>query len=67
VKEIVIVGNEDEKNTLLETLTKSPKYKVKKAKSWKEAQRLIKKLNPDFVLCLGKIDKNAEGKYFLEI
>jgi len=67
LKKIVLVGNEREESPLLKHLHNSSKYKIRKAKSLENAEKIIGTLNPDFVLCAGKININEEGNYFLEI
>lgn len=67
MKDILLVGNDSEETTVLKHLHNSTKYKVKKTKSLKEAEKIIGSLNPDFVLCAGRINIDKEGKYVLEI
>ncbi len=67
LKEIVLLGNDNEESTILQHLCNSSKYKVKKAKTLKKAEKIIGSLNPDFVLCAGKISVDAEGNYFLDL
>lgn len=67
MKDIVFLGNLDRENSILKKILNSTKYKVKKTQNVYEAEKLINRLNPDFVLCSGKIRINSEGKYFIEI
>ena len=67
MKQIVLVGNDREESTVLKHLRNSSKYKIKKAESLEIAEEIIGDLNPDFVLCSGKINIDEEGNYILEI
>ena len=67
MKEIVLVGNDREESTILKYLHNSPKFKVRKARTLKKAEKIIASLNPDFVLCAGRINIDEEGNYVLEI
>lgn len=67
MKEIVLLGNDQEESTVLKHLHNSSKYKVKRAQTLKKAEKIISSLNPDFVLCAGRINVDEEGKYILEI
>ena len=67
MKKIVLVGNDKEESPVLKHLHNSSKYKIKKAKNLEKAEKLIENLNPDFVLCAGKINIDEEGNYVLEI
>ncbi len=67
MKKIVLLGSQPQENLVLQYVTNPSKFKVKKMKDLQNAQKLIDKTNPDFVLCTGTIKMNSEGKYFLEI
>ena len=67
LKKIVLVGNGREESTVLKHLHNSSKYKIRKAKSLEKAEKIIENLNPDFVLCAGKINIDEEGNYVLQI
>ncbi len=67
MKKIVLVGNNKEESPLLKHLHNSSKYKIRKAKSLEKAEKIIENLNPDFVLCAGKINIDEEGNYVLQI
>ena len=67
MKEIVLVGNDREESPVLKHLHNSSKFKVKKASTFKKAEKIIASLNPDFVLCAGRINIDEEGNYVLEI
>lgn len=67
LKEIVLVGNDSESSSVLKHIFNSSKYKIRKAKNFKKADKIISALNPDFVLCAGKITVDKEGQYVLKI
>ncbi len=67
LKEILLVGNDREESTVLKHLQNSSKFKIKRARTFKKAEKIIASLNPDFVLCAGKINIDEEGNYVLEI
>ena len=67
LKEIVLVGADKEESPVLTYLHNPSKFKVKKARTLKKAAKIIASLNPDFVLCAGKINIDEEGNYVLEI
>lgn len=67
MKKIVLVGNDREESTVLKHLQSSSKYEIRKAKSLEKAEKIIGTLNPDFVLCSGKLNIDEEGNYVLEI
>jgi DNA-binding response OmpR family regulator len=67
LKEIVLVGNDKEESIVLKHLHNSSKFKVKKARTLEKAEKIIASINPDFVLCAGKINIDEEGNYVLEI
>lgn len=65
MKEIVLLGTHLEKS--LKFLSNATKYKIKQTDDLEEAAKAIVQLDPDFVLCSGKINVDGDGNYFIEI
>lgn len=61
----MLLGNHLEES--LKFLLNATKYKIKQTNDLEEAAKAIVQLDPDFVLCSGKINIDAEGNYFIEI
>ena len=66
LKEIILLGKA-RKSTFMDYITNSCKFKIRRLKKIEEANKVIDKANPDFVLCSGRIKMDADGKYYLEI
>ncbi|MFQ5676008.1 MAG: hypothetical protein ACE5G1_08945 [bacterium] len=67
MKNIVLVGNDRNPSSVLKHIFSSSKYKIRKVKNFKNAEKIIGTLNPDFFLCAGKITVDKEGHYVLKI
>jgi len=65
LKEIFLVGNGD--SDMLKKLQNSPHFKIQKTQNPQKAEKLIKKCDPDFVLCSGTIQIDRDGNYYIEL
>jgi len=67
LKDILLVGDAEGIGSVLASVDPAKGFRILKAKDAVRAIKLLKKISPDFVLCVGRIRKNGEGKYFLEL
>jgi hypothetical protein len=64
--EIILLGR-DTGSSPLKRIMKSPAYKITRTKNADDTQAAIDEINPDFVLCSGRIELTEHGKYVLVI
>jgi len=67
MKEILIVGSDEAIGLALTHRMKSRGYKIKKARNFLKAIKILKRSSPDFVLCAGRISVDKEGQYAIEL
>ena len=65
-KSILLLGPEGEENETLKALEENPEFKLTRTSNPGKAARLVKKLEPDFVLCFGRIVQTPDGNFVLE-
>jgi DNA-binding response OmpR family regulator len=67
VKDILLIGKMNNDNSFIDDLLNQGDFKIREADDPSTALKLIKKNNPDYLICTGKIKETRDGKFFLEI
>ncbi len=65
-KSILLLGPDGEENETLKALEENPEFRLTRTSNPGKAARLVKKLEPDFVLCFGRIVQTPDGNFVLE-
>jgi hypothetical protein len=67
VKEILLVGSTEGSGAALTKLIGTTKFKILHTRSVSKAIKLLRKRQPDYVLCSGTIRQDSNGRYFIEV
>lgn len=67
MKDILLIGDMKTDNAFIDDLVHLGDFRIRKADNPSKALRLIKRNNPDYLICTGKFKETNDGKYFLEI
>lgn len=67
MKDILLIGEMKNDSSFIHDLLNEGDFKIRKADDPSTALKLIKKNNPDYLICTGKIKETRDGKFFLEI
>ncbi|MDZ7340488.1 MAG: hypothetical protein ONB27_03955 [candidate division KSB1 bacterium] len=67
MKDILLIGTMKNDSAFIDDLLNQGDFKIRQAEDPSTALKLIKKNNPDYLICTGKIKETWDGKYFLEI
>ena len=67
MKQILVVGDDSGDNAALTDISRQHEYLITRTRNMNKALRIMKKKTPDYVICVGKIQQNEDGRYFLDI
>ena len=67
VKNILLIGELESKDAFIDELKSEGDYRIRMTNNPAKALRLLKRDNPDYFICTGKMKATKDGKYFLEL
>ena len=67
MKKVLLLGSEKDLGEGLSQRMSVRGYSIKETQNFFKALQMVKSNEPDFVLCTGKIQKDSEGNYYLDL
>jgi len=67
VKDILLIGELETKDAFFDELMNEGDFRIQKTDNPIKALKLLKKNNPDYFICTGKMKATKDGKYFLDL
>lgn len=67
MKDILLIGELETKDSFLDELMNEGDFRIQKTDNPVKALKLLKRKNPDYFICTGKMKETKDGKYFLDL
>lgn len=67
MKDILWIGEAKTNDSLIDELMNKGEFRIHKTDSPTKALKLLKRSNPDYFICTGKMKATQDGKYFLDL
>lgn len=67
MKKVLLLGREKDLGDGFSRRMNIRGYSIRETQNLMKALRIVKSNEPDFVLCTGKIQKDSEGNYYLDL
>lgn len=67
MKDILLIGELETKDSFIDELMNESDFRIQRTDNPAKALKLLKRKNPDYFICTGKMKETIDGKYFLDL